>query len=87
MLYELHTKPESLVHHDKLDTRHPETVWKKYGNNPIELKKRESALTKNAEYTLFLLLRQGYSQEALPSWRTSYSQEYTLFLLLRKGYS
>lgn len=49
-LYNFHSNPELLDHHDKSFDQVPHLVWEKYKRNPVELKKREDALAKNAQY-------------------------------------
>ena len=49
-LYNFHSNPELLDHHDKSFDQVPHLVWEKYKRNPVELKKREDALAKDAQY-------------------------------------
>jgi hypothetical protein len=50
MIYELHSKPHTLKHHDKLDTHHPDYVWSRYEHDPIKLKQLEHLWAKSARY-------------------------------------
>jgi hypothetical protein len=51
-LYNLHTDPKSLKHHDFHHNTVPDLFWDKYGNNPAELKKREQAIAKDPGYAV-----------------------------------
>ena len=55
-LYNLHSKPESLDHFEKVSENNPEVFWDKYKNKPEELKKREKYIAKDA-YSSFLYAR------------------------------
>jgi hypothetical protein len=52
-LYNLHDKPKDLHRHDDADAHVVEAFWDKYENNPKELKKREPAIAKDAEYSYY----------------------------------
>jgi hypothetical protein len=49
-LYNLHSDPKSLKHHDIHQETAPDLFWDKYRNNPAELKKREQYIAKNPKY-------------------------------------
>jgi hypothetical protein len=49
-LYQFHTIPESLHKHAVAQETVPELVWKKYKNDPEELKKYENVLAKSPQY-------------------------------------
>ena len=49
-LYNLHSKPESLDHFEKVTDNNPDVFWEKYKNKPEELKKREKYIAKSAKY-------------------------------------
>jgi lambda repressor-like predicted transcriptional regulator len=48
-LYNLHSEPETLDHHDTAFERVPRLVWEKYWDKSAELKKREEILAKDAK--------------------------------------
>ena len=52
-LYKLHSNPKLLKYYDIADEKIPAIFWEKYKNNLVELKKREPAIAKNAEYAYF----------------------------------
>jgi hypothetical protein len=60
-LYKLHSKPETLDHHDVAYEKVPKLVWEKYLLNTAELKKREKIFAKDPrtayEYARFVLLK------------------------------
>jgi hypothetical protein len=49
-LYDLHPDPESAPGYDTRYDDVPELVWKKYRDQPEELRKREKALAREAKY-------------------------------------
>lgn len=85
MIYNLHSKPHTLDHHEKLETHHPKFVWKKYENNPRELKKREAAIAKDARYSYYYarnVLRKPFPLgEPAIAKETSYSHLYAYDVL------
>jgi hypothetical protein len=50
-LYSLHDCPESLDDYAVAQETVPELIWKKYKNDPVELKKREQYFAKSAKYS------------------------------------
>ena len=50
-IYKYHTHPEVFSLYEKAMECIPEFFWEKYKNNPEELKKREGAVAKSAEYS------------------------------------
>ena len=52
-LYNLHSKPESLDHFEKVSENNPEVFWDKYKNKPEELKKREKYIVKYARFAYY----------------------------------
>ena len=49
-IYNLHSKPESLDHFEKVTETNPAIFWDKYKNKPEELKKREKYIVTSAKY-------------------------------------
>ena len=49
-LYNLHSKPESLDHFEKVTANNPEVFWEKYKKNKEELKKREKYIAKSPKF-------------------------------------
>ena len=49
-LYNLHTNPSDLAHHDVADTSVPVLFWDKYEKDHVELKRREAAIAKYPKY-------------------------------------
>ena len=52
-LYNLHISPESLLLFKEADEYVLEVFWDKYRNKPGELRKRERAISKYAEYSYY----------------------------------
>jgi hypothetical protein len=52
-LYNYHSQPEDLHKHKEAEDSVVEVFWDKYKNNPKELKKREPAIAKSAEYSYY----------------------------------
>jgi hypothetical protein len=50
-LYKLHNNPKALDHYDTTHEQIPELIWEKYQDDPVELKKREKYIAKDAEYS------------------------------------
>ena len=50
-IYKYHTNPETLPLYEKAMECIPDIFWEKYENNPEELKKREGAIAKSAQYS------------------------------------
>lgn len=59
MLYNLHSKPHTLDHHEKLDTHHPRTVWEIYTDSITQLKKRAAIFAKDPDTAVSYAIRTG----------------------------
>jgi hypothetical protein len=84
-LYKLHSKPETLDHHDVAFDKVPKLVWAKYRDQPTELKKREKILAKNPRtayrYARFVLGKPFPAGEAVILKDTGYAYVYALLVL------
>ena len=49
-IYNLHSKPESLDHFEKVTETNPAIFWDKYKDNKEELKKRQKHIAKSLKY-------------------------------------
>lgn len=84
-LYNLHPNPRKAPGYSTRHDTVPELIWKRYKNQPAELKKRELALAKNAEHAFLyanLILNGPFpAGEAAIASDASYSFAYAHFVL------
>ena len=84
-IYDYHTNPESFTNREKVLDSVPDFFWEKYKNNPDELKKREKAIAKSAQYSYYYayLILKGRFEAGEKSIATNaqYSYAYAIVVL------